>query len=421
MIDGDGKGTEFTRREILKASAAGVVLGASSMFPSFGAFAKSDDAVKIGMVDAQTGTYGALGKNEINGAKMAIERINANGGILGRPAQLLIEDGATNVGQGLQKARKLIKRDGVNFLMGGLSSSVALALSQTTHQLNVLYMVVGGHADPITGSKCNWNTFRTCTTSWMLVASLARTLYDKFGGNWYFITPDYAYGHSSQAAYTKLLQGFGGKVLGSALAPLGTTDFSSYLIKAKAAKPDVLIMLPGGDDLVNALKQATQFGLDKDMAIGGGLMELEVLASLPDDARLGWWTFEWWWNQPDVPHVKAFVDAYRSKYKQTPTARSWFGFASANAIALAANKAGALDSGKVARAMQGLVLPPQVALQPHECHYRASDHQMLANTFPGEVRKDGSYPNLFHVADVVPAGKVSRSASEKGCKMIWPS
>ena len=206
----------------------------------------------------------------------------------------------------------------------------------------------------------------------------------------------------------------GGKVLGNSLAPLGTTDFSSYLIAAQQAKPDVLILLTAGDDLVNSLKQATQFGLPQKMAIGGGLMEFEVLAALPPEARYGWWTFEWYWNQPKVPDVAPFVAAYRKdngdKY---PTARSWFGFAGVHTVALAANAAKSLEPVKVARQLQGMKLPPEVALGPYDPEIRAGDHQLMTTMFPGQVNSKGTYPNLFNVADTI-AGQDDRAECQGG-------
>ncbi|MBU6426534.1 MAG: ABC transporter substrate-binding protein, partial [Rhodospirillales bacterium] len=247
-------------------------------------------------------------------------------------------------------------------------------------------------------------------------------LFDKFGKKWFFITPDYAFGHALHADYVAQLTKAGGQALGNALAPLGTTDFSSYLIQARAAQPDVLICLQAGDDLVNVLKQAVQFGLNTQMAIAGAQQELEVLEALPPAARLGWWTFEWYWNQPGVPHLEEFVAAYKARYdNKVPTARSWFGYATTHALALAAGQAKSLDSMKVVRAMEGLVLPPEIALQPGKCYYRAGDHQMIANMFPGHVPANATYPNLFEVAQTVPSGTVAKSPDEAGCKLVYPS
>jgi len=407
-----------SRRDVLKAGAAAGVAG---VFGPYVKVARADDTVKVGVLEPQTGTYAALGQNEINGAKMAAKQLNAKNGILGREVALHIEDTAADVGTAVQKTNKLIDRDNVSFCMGAVSSAVALAISQAAEQKGKTYMVTGGHTDSVTGSNCRWNTFRICTTTWMLAAGVAKTLADKFGKRWYFITPDYAFGHTEQAAFAKLNKQLGGEVLGNALAPLGTTDFSSYLIKAKSAKPDVLIVLQAGNDLVNCLKQAAEFGMADEMAIAGGLMELEVLKALPDAARFGWWTFEWWWDQPGVPHVQDFVAQYRKEYGDYPTARSWFGFAGLHSMALGAEKAGSLDSMKLARGLEGLQLPPEVALEPHNPTIRAGDHQLLADAFPGQVNSSGSYPNLFDVARTVPGESIALSVDQDECKMSYPS
>ncbi|MGH8737939.1 MAG: ABC transporter substrate-binding protein, partial [Burkholderiales bacterium] len=269
----------FSRRDALKAALA---LGAAPLFAqsevSWGA---SESPIKIGMHDPLTGTYAAEGESEVRGAKMALAEVNAKGGILGRPVELVVEDDNANAGLAAQKAHKLIEKDGCSMIMGAVSSATALSVNQVAHQKGIPYMVTGGHTDPVTGSQCHWTTFRICTTTYMLAAGLVNTLVKKFGKKWYFITPDYAFGHTFQAAYAKILQSMGGTVLGNSLSPLGTTDFSSYLIKAQSTHPDVLILLVDGQDLVNCMKQAVQFGLQKKLPIGGGLSELEVLKALP--------------------------------------------------------------------------------------------------------------------------------------------
>ena len=407
----------FGRRALLKA---GIAIGAMQFAAPFIISARGETPFKIGMVDPETGTYAALGGNEIKGARMALKEINAKGGIAGRQVDLVVEDSAADVSQSVQKVNKLIDQEKVTFLMGAVSSAVAKADSQAAHLQGKLYMVTGGHTDPVTGSQCHWSTFRICSTTYMLAAAIAKTLYDKFGKRWYFITPDYAFGHTEQAAFAELLKGMGGTVLGNALAPLGTTDFSSYLISARQAKPDALIVLTAGNDLVNTLKQATQFGLPKEMAIGGGLLELEVLAALPPEARYGWWTFEWYWDQPKVPHVREFVAAYRKANADAyPTARSWFGYAGLHALALAANEAKSVDPVKVARALEGMVLPPRVALEPDGPFFRKGDHQLMTTLFPGEVNGKGTYPNLFNVAKTVAGKDLALSVKADGCKLDY--
>jgi branched-chain amino acid transport system substrate-binding protein len=213
----------------------------------------------------------------------------------------------------------------------------------------------------------------------------------------------------------------GGTVLGNSLAPLGTTDFSSYLIQAEQAKPDVLVNLTDGQDLVNSMKQAVQFGLQKKFAIGGGLSELEVLRSLPKEAKLGWWTLEWWWDQPNTPHVKDWVATYQKSYTDGsyPSARTWFGYAGLHALALGAAKANSVDSVKLARALEGLELPDEIKLQPNKVYFRPGDHQLMSSEFPGEVLQDGTYPNLFKVADIVSGDKIALPVNQTGCKLDY--
>jgi len=412
---------KMTRRNIVKAGAA--LAGSAVFSPPILSFAQGETPIKIGMHDPFTGTYAAEGESEKRGALMALAEVNAKGGINGRKVQLLTEDEGANAGMAAQKAHKLIEQDKVNFLMGAVSSATALSVNQVAHEKGMLYMVTGGHTDPVTGTQCHWTTFRICTTTYMLAAGLADTLYKKFGGNWYFITPDYAYGHTLQAAYAKLLQGFGGKVLGNSLSPLGTTDFSSYLIKAQQAKPDVLVLLVDGQDLVNCMKQAAQFGLMKKFAIGGGLSELEVLRALPKEAKQGWWTLEWYWNQPNTPHVKEWVAAYQKANPDGtwPSARTWFGYAGLHAIAMGANKAKSNEAVKVAKALEGLELPPEIKLQPNKVYFRPGDHQLMSSEFPGEILPDGVYPNVFKVADIVAGDKIALSVKDTGCKLDYPA
>src|SRR6185437_12672172 len=199
----------------------------------------------------------------------------------------LVEDSANDVGTGVQKTRKLIDRDQVNLIIGDVNSGIAIAMAQVTSEKKVLHIVSGGHTDPITGSACTWNVYRVCNTTAMDDNAIASTLMDKFGKKWYFLTPDYAYGHSVQQSFEKLLKAAGGESAGD-LIPLGSVDYSSYLIKAKAYGPKVLINVMGGQDQVNSLKQFVQFGLNKEMAVGGTLFELESLRAVPDDARVGW-------------------------------------------------------------------------------------------------------------------------------------
>ena len=408
------------RRTLVKA---GLVLGAAQVASPFIIKARGEEPIKIGFNDPLTGVYAALGKNEQIGCEYAIEQMNAKGGILGRQVELLVEDSTSgDVGTAVQKGRKLIERDKVSFLLGNVNSAMALALGQVSNELKTFHIVTGGHTDAVTGTDCHWNVFRVCNTTQMEANAVAGTLIKKAGKKWYYITRDYAFGHTLQAGLEKAAAKLGGSKVGGDVVPLGTTDFSSYLIKAQAAGPDVIIFLTAGDDAVNSLKQAVQFGLDKRVHIAGAQQELEVLEGLPPEARIGTWVFEWWWRQPEVPHVEEFVAGIKKKTGKVPTARTWFGYVATWTCALVANQEKSLDALKLAKAMANFKLPPEVALMPNDPFYRAEDHQLIPSLYVGDAQSKGEVDeDLFKVTEVIKGTDAAPPPSETGCKLTWPA
>ena len=275
------------RRRLVKSGAA---LAAAQFASPFVIPARAADAVKIGLDNPLTGTYAAPGKNELIGCQMALDEINAKGGILGRPVELVVEDSTSgDAGTAVQKARKLIEGDKVDFLLGNVNSALALAMAQVSNEKGILHIVPGGHTDAITGASCHWNVFRVCNTTQMEANAVASALVKEYGKKFYYITPDYAFGHTLEAGMVKAIAKLGGERVGGDLTPLGTVDFSSYLIKAQAANPDVIVFLVQGDDMLNAMKQAVQFGLQNKVHLAGAQQEMEPLEGLPPEARIGTW------------------------------------------------------------------------------------------------------------------------------------
>jgi branched-chain amino acid transport system substrate-binding protein len=409
----------LNRRTLIKS---GLVLGASQVIGApFIVKSRADEPVKIGMVDPLTGVLSALAQSEVDGAKYAVAEVNKKGGILGRQVQLLVEDSANDVGTGVQKTRKLIDRDKVDVILGDVNSGIAYAMSQVTNEKKVFHIVPGGHTDPITGSSCKWNVFRICNTTTMDANAVTPELVKKFGKKWFFITPDYAYGHTLQEAFVKALKKAGGSYEGDML-PINATDFSATLIKAKSFGPNVLLNNMGGLTQINCMKQFIQFGMQKDMALGGALFELESIKACPPEAQTGWWAMEWWWNQPNVPEVVKFVKEYRAANKNTPTARNWFGYVAVNTVRLAAEKAKSLEGPKLAKALEGMELPPDVALQPGKVFYRAGDHELMPNIFVGEVHPAKSGPDdVFTTSKLVSGEQAAGSVADTGCKMVEPA
>jgi len=412
---------QLNRRTVLKTALAASVAQVASPFVIR---ARAADAIRIGMVDPLTGVYAAVAQNEVIGAKFAVEQINAKGGVMGRPLELLVEDSANDVGTGVQKTRKLIERDNVQFIIGDVNSGVAQAMAQVTNEKKVLHVVSGGHTDGITGKDCKWNVYRVCNTTRAEANSVSELLFKNYGKKWHFITPDYAFGHTLQQAAAANLQKLGGTITGNELAPLGTADFSAYLIKARAANPDVLLVLPQGSDMVNCLKQIAQFGIDKQIHVAGLQQELESLEAMPPEARVGVWMFEWYWKQPNTPGLDQFVAEIRKRSGgKVPTARTWFGYTSVWTYALAANHEKSLDGVKLAKALGNFELPPEVKLQPNKVYYREGDHQLMTTAFVGKAlqKAAGDPEDLFQVDSMVAGDQVNPPVSETGCTLQWPA
>jgi len=406
------------RRSVLKTGLAWTACAIAAPLPIR---ARGEQPVKIGMVEPLTGVYAALAEGEIAGARLAIDEINHDGGILGRETQLLVADSGNDIMAGVEKTRRLIDQDQVDFIAGNVNSAVALAMTQVTAEKRKLQIVTGGHTDEITGSRCSWNVFRICKSTTMEANAIAVTLIEELGAKWYFLTPDYVYGHALQSAFELKLREHGGAWAGDIL-PLGSVDYSQALTNAEAFNPNVLINLMAGEDQVNSLTQIASFGLAQNIAVGGALFELETILSVPNPARTGWWTMEWWWNQPDVAHIKAFDAAIRTRTGRAASARNWFGYAGIRTLAQIANQEKSLDAVALARALQGYTLPADISLDPNPTSFRKADNELASTVLVGEVHPARADPfDLFTVRALVKGEQAAGPDSETVCRLAFPS
>jgi branched-chain amino acid transport system substrate-binding protein len=411
------------RRTVIKAGAA---LGVTQIAAPFVISARGETPIKIGVDNPLTGTYAAPGKNENTGMQLAVDQLNAKNGILGRKVELLIEDSTSgDAGTAVQKARKLIERDNVDFLVGNVNSALAQAMAQVSNEKGILHVVPGGHTDGITGVNCKWNVFRVCNTTRMEANSIVPLLFNTYGKKWHFITPDYAFGHTLYEGCEADLKKLGGTITGNELTPLGVTDFSAYLIKARAANPDVLIVLVQGNDMVNCLKQISQFGIEKQLHVAGTQQELESVEAMPPEARVGIWMFEWYWKQPGTtPGLDQFIADIRKRADgKVPTARTWFGYLTIHAYALACEKAKTIEAKAAAKALADLEMPPEIKMQPNKVYFRGGDHQLMLSAFIGELlhKGDGDPENLFKVNHIIAGDSSAPPVSETGCTMQMPA
>ncbi|HTJ28531.1 MAG TPA: ABC transporter substrate-binding protein [Candidatus Limnocylindria bacterium] len=418
--------SDLTRRTFVTLAGAGsaaAAFGIPAFIPRRG---EAADNIKIGLLEPFTGVYAAPGENETNGFQMAVDAWNARGGVMGRRIELVKEDEQNDPGVGAQKARKLVNQDKVVALVGTVSSAVSLSVAGAASALGTLFIDSGGHTDDVTGKNCHWNVFRTCHSTWMETHATGYSLAKRFGKKWYFITPDYAYGHALEAGFKDVLGKVGGTVIGNELTPLGTSDFSAYLTKIDAAKPDLVLVFVQGDDYTNCLKQMDQFGLLKKYPVGGPQVELEPLWSLPPAARQGYWGIEWYYNSNltlgagnKVAHQ--FVADYMKRFSKPPTARSCFGYVTADRLLVSMAETKSTEPVKVAHALENTRF---TSIFNGTAYYRKEDHQLMWPMWVAKIRPDGTPGdkyNLFDVIDTQPADAIEQSVAEKAkvCKLDY--
>jgi len=299
-----GQAFSISRRTFL----TGAAVGATQIAAPFVITARAAEAIKIGVLLPKSGPYAVQGETGKNGAQIAVD--DFGGSVLDRPVQIIwLDESSPQSSQ--QNMRKLIEEEKVTAVQGGVSSGDVLAIMPVAEQAKMLLMATGPNATEITGKNCNKYTFRVDLPNKVTVQSVYPQLKER-GKNWYFIVASYAWGIDAYNQMKDVLVKDGGTVLGYDQAPLGTTDFSSYILKLRQAKPDVLYVGLGGTDLTNLLKQMHEIGLTRQMGLSAPIVNDSDLWTAGPDAAFG--TYPKLWNYTG-PHLSKrsseFADAYK--------------------------------------------------------------------------------------------------------------
>jgi branched-chain amino acid transport system substrate-binding protein len=266
-----------SRRGILKAAAA---LPAAGGLPWRSAKAQAANTVKIALLCDFSGTYrDVTGPTELACIRQAAAEF-ANRGFT---VEVLYGDNQNKPDVGSNLARQWIDRDGVDVIVDGGASSVALAVNDVVRERNKVFLNTSSATSDLTGKSCSPNTVHWTYDTWMLAKSTGGATVRAGGDSWYFVTADYAFGHALERDTATFVRNAGGKVLGSVRTPFpGTTDFSSFILQAQASKAKVIGLANAGSDTVNCIKQASEFGLTKR-----GIKLASLLMFLPDVHAIG--------------------------------------------------------------------------------------------------------------------------------------
>src|SRR5690242_2129220 len=270
----------------------------------------SDDVVKLGVTNDQASIYSAAGGfGSVVAAKMAAE--DFGGTVLGKPIEIVFADHQNKSDVGVAVAREWFEVGHVDMVTGFDHSAVALAVEQLASEKNRIAIAGAVGSTAFTGKSCTPLEASWIYDSYALTTSLAKAIVAEGRDTWFFITVDYAFGHSLEADATAAVKAAGGKVLGSVRHPLNTADFSSYLLQAQASGAKVVAFANGGGDMVNATKQANEFGLTKNQSIVSLLVFISDVHSMGLQAAQGLkfvTAFYWDRNQESGAWSKRFFE-----------------------------------------------------------------------------------------------------------------
>ncbi|MBS0499678.1 MAG: ABC transporter substrate-binding protein [Burkholderiaceae bacterium] len=242
----------------------------------------SGGVVKVGVLSDMSGPYADLsGPGSVVAAKMAVEDyLKQTGSKL--KVEIVSADHQNKPDVGSSIARKWIDSEGVDMILDVPTSSVALAVNQVVKEKNKVMVNSTGGTSDLTGKACTPNTVHWTYDTWMLAHGTGSAVVKAGGDSWFFLTADYAFGHALEKDTSEVIKAAGGKVLGSVKVPLGTTDFSSFLLQAQSSKAKVIGLANAGADTINSIKQASEFGIVK-----GGQKMAGLLVFLSDIHGLG--------------------------------------------------------------------------------------------------------------------------------------
>jgi branched-chain amino acid transport system substrate-binding protein len=363
--------------------AAAAVLSAAG----HGAGAYAQDVIKIGEVNSYKAQPAFLGPYK-QGMELALEQINAAGGVNGKKLQLVIRDDNANPGDAVRAAEELVSRERVDVLAGTFLSNVGLAVTDFAKQRKVFFLAGEPLTDKIVWEDGNRYTFRLRPSTYMQVAMLVPEAVKLHKKRWAVVYPNYEYGQSAVATFKKLLKAAQPDVefVAEQATPLGKVDSGSVVQALADAKPDAIFNVLFGADLSKFVREGNTRGLFKDREVVSLLTgEPEYLDPLKNESPNGWIVTGYPWYGIKTPEHAAFLKAYQAKFNDYPRLGSVVGYSEIMSIAAGLKKAKSADTDKLVEAFKDL----QVNTPFGPITYRAADHQSTMGSYVGRTKNEG--------------------------------
>ncbi len=371
----------LTRNRLLAGVSA--IVAASLALP-----AAAQDTIKLGEMNSYK-IFAAFLEPYKKGWEMAVEEVNAAGGVLGKKIEIVSRDDNGNPADAVRVAEELLSREKVAFLIGTFPSNVGLAVADFAKQRKTLFIAAEPLTDKIVWDQGNAYTFRLRTSTYMQTAMLIPDAAKLKKKRWAIVYPNYEYGQSATAAFKKLLKEKQPDVefVAEQAPPLGKIDAGAVAQALADAKPEAIFSSLFGPDLAKFVREGNQRELFKGVEVFNLLAgEPEYLDPLKEETPEGWYVTGYPWSEIKTPEHAKFLAAYQAKYKDYPRLGSVVGYSTVMSAVNAIKKAGSLDQDKLIAAMAGLSHSTPFG----EITYRAIDHQSTMGAYVGRLGlKDG--------------------------------
>jgi branched-chain amino acid transport system substrate-binding protein len=385
---------------------------------AFAGLAHAQEPIRVGVMNDQSSVYADFqGKGSVLAAQMAVE--DYGGKAAGRKVEVVFADHQNKPDVGSAIARKWLDQDGVELIVDLPNSAVALAVNEVVRQKNRVMIGSGAGTSELTGSKCSPNTVHWTYDTWAYGHSLARAVVQRGGKSWFFITADYAFGHDLERQATDQLTKDGGKVVGGVRTPLGTQDFSSFLLQAQASGAQVVALAVAGGDTTNSLKQAAEFGLTAKQSMVSLIFTLNNVPALGLKASQGVLTvnpFYWDMNEGTRAFSRRFQK--RAHNNAMPNDMQAGVYSAVLHFLKAVDKVGGASDGKaVVAAMKAM--PTDDPLfgkgRIREDGRKLHPMYLLQVKSPEESKGDWDF---YKVISTIPAEQAFRPMSEGNCPLV---
>jgi len=367
---------------VLFAALAGTLLTAP-----FGP-ASAQQSIRVGELNSYKAQPAFLEPYK-KGLDLAVEEVNAAGGVLGKRLELVSRDDGGNPGDAVRVAEELVTRESLNMLAGTFLSNVGLAVTEFAGKNKVFFLAAEPLTDKITWQNGNRYTFRLRSSTYMQVAMLMPDIVAAKKKRWALVYPNFEYGQASAAAFKELLKSKQPDIefVTEQAPPLGKLDAGAVVQAIDDAKPDAIFNVLFGPDLAKFVREGNTRGVFKDRFVASQLSgEPEYLDPLKDEAPVGWVVTGYPWYAIDTPEHKAFLSAYQKRFNDYPRLGSVVGYVTVKSLAAGIAKAGSTETEKLIAAFSGLKVDGPFG----PFSYRAIDHQATMGAYVGKIAvKDG--------------------------------